>query len=73
MALGAVVYHTVYPFALTSLLASVHWNNLVYLKVPDFYINTGPSLKLLTDILLLQLSHGDSAAKVLHAQTLHAL
>ena len=56
VALGAVSCHAVYPFVQTALLANVHCNELlVWFKASGFWytINTRPSLKLLSAILLL--------------------
>lgn len=56
VALRAVVCHTVDHFAQTSLLESIHCNELLaWFKASDFWytINTVPSQRLLLDILLL--------------------
>ena len=52
----ATVFHTIYPFAHTALLTNIHCNeSSSWLETSDFCytINTGSSLGLLSDILLL--------------------
>lgn len=55
VALGAVGCHTVHSFVHSILLADVHCVELGWFKASSFWytINTGPSPKFLSDILLL--------------------
>lgn len=66
MNLGAAMCHTGYPFAQTTLLATVQCNELlVWFNASGFQYNTGLSLKLPSDIPPVALSHGEPRAMVL--------